>query len=106
MSVGPYKFVKGLPVSHSITLTHDGEKITGGIALSDTITAYVRCGGERVSEIDTVDLTRAGSDLPNSVMIVSFTATDNATWPEEGCELVIIRNDVAYHDDRWEVIAL
>ena len=104
MSVGSYTFVQGATINHSVTVTEDGTAIA--IDSGDTVTAYVRSGGTRVSDIDNVVLTRTGSDLPNGVIIVSFTSTDSTSWPEGPCELVVTVNNNYHHGDNWEVIEL
>lgn len=104
MSVGSYTFVQGATINHSITVTENGSKIE--ILGTDTVTAYVRSGGTKVSEDDGVVLTRTGSDIANGVIIVSFNSTDSAKWPEGPCELVVKVNNNYHHGDNWEVIEL
>lgn len=106
MSVGSYELAQGLTLNVSVTLTNDGAAISGGIASDDTITAYIKQHGVRVSQIDNVLFDRTGTDLPNSKIILSFTSVDSATWGTGACEVVIIRNNTVHIDDRWEVIPL
>ena len=104
MSVGSYTFVQGATINHSVTATENGAAVA--IELTDTVTAYIRSGGTRVSDIDNVDLTRTGSDIANGVIIISFTSTDSASWPEGPCEPVVKINNNYHHGDNWEVIEL
>lgn len=109
MSFGKYDLPQGLDISHSVTLTHKGEKITGGIDSGAVVTAYIKSGGVVVSEVDSVVLTRPGSDLLNSVIIVEWSKDGDkgtSTWPCGPCEMIIIADGKPYTYSGWEVVPI